>query len=511
MSDPVATSSPQGSTWKGWRLFLVSFLVSAVIYGLTTQRGPAWQDSGVFQWRIHDFDLTGRMGLALAHPLLIVIGKAFSWFPWGPIAWRMNMVSAVFAALAAASVALLVRRLAPRPAAAAWIAGGFYALAHTVWWLATIVESQAVHVALFTACLHALVSLVRRPQRLMAFLLGLLAGLALMAHNLALLALPAYGLTVIYLCAKRRLGWSAVGLLIVGWLIGAGGFLAMVVQKAGEVGVTASVNSALFGDSWRSDVLGGSGRAVVMGCGYIIYNLPNLALPLMLIGLWSMRRMAGGPLAWALGYLVLVYFVFAVRYTVQDQFMFFLPFYALAAVIAGIGLGRLCQAGMRRWLLWLAAAGVLLTPVIYKAAPHVWQDLRLPLPGREDLPYRSAARYWLVPWKETEDSAGQFARAAMKSVPPGSIIIADGTAYYPLEWVQRVERARSDAVILLDDEATRQKVPEGTPNVFTVSNQPGYVPGWLECAAEFKPWPDATRPDSRILYEIWWRPSASRP
>ncbi|MCD6303441.1 MAG: DUF2723 domain-containing protein, partial [Planctomycetes bacterium] len=130
----VASLETPGSPAAGLaRLYPAVLGLFLLVYAATAQRGCAWQDSGIFQWRILTGDLTGRLGLALAHPLLILLGEAFSRLPLGPPAWRMNMVSAVFGAVAAANVAALVRRLRPERPAAAWLAAGFYGLAHTPW------------------------------------------------------------------------------------------------------------------------------------------------------------------------------------------------------------------------------------------------------------------------------------------------------------------------------------------------------------------------------------------
>ncbi|MCP4534872.1 MAG: DUF2723 domain-containing protein, partial [Delftia sp.] len=220
---------------------IVVLAMMLTLYAVTTQRGPAWQDSGVFQVRILDFDLVGEFGLALAHPLLIILGKAMSLLPVGALAFRINLVSALCGAVATANVGLLVRRLSPGRPGAAWLAAGFFGLAHTSWWLSTICESQMVFAALFTAELHVLLLLVRKPTGGLALLLGVANGLALMAHNLALLGMVVYGLTVLVLCIRRRLGWPAVGLLAVGWIAGSAGLLMLVAHEASAVGLVPAV------------------------------------------------------------------------------------------------------------------------------------------------------------------------------------------------------------------------------------------------------------------------------
>lgn len=493
---PAIPSRKLAIPWRPGRFYLAVLAVFGVLYACTAQRGVAWQDSGIFQWRILNFDLFGQMGLALSHPLLIVLGKASSMLPIGPLPWRINLVSAVFGAVCVANVALLVRRLAPSVRPAAWVAAGILGLGHTFWWLSTICESQVIHAAMFTAAINVMVDLVQRPRAATAMLMGIFGGLALTAHDLALLAVPGLGMITIYLCARRRLPWRAVGLLIVGWAIGASGFLTMVAMRASHTGLADAVSSALFGDQWRSDVLVGSARAIARGCPYVLFNFPNVALPLMLAGIWALRRTIGGALTAAFAYFTLAYFIFAIRYSVADAFMFFLPFYSMVAVIAGIGLAYLVQRTGRRWLLVVAALSVLATPLLYAAAPYIWQKFALPLPARKDLAFRDAARYWLVPWKQDEDSAGQFARAALQSAPAGSAILADSTSQYPLLLVQRIDSLGPEVTVLEHCTASGAMQWE---ELFTVSREPAYCPRWLLERATLEKMPGG------VLYRVVWR------
>ncbi len=493
---------PSGTFKSGAILYMCVLAAFVVLYGLTAQRSVAWQDSGIFQWRILNFDLAGRMGLALAHPLLIVLGKAFSWFPAGEVTWRINMVSGVAGAFATANVVLLVRRLtgkSRKAVAAALIAGGFFALAHTTWWLATICESQMVYAAIFTLELHLLVNLVRRNQLRWAALLGFANGLALTAHNLAFLALPAYVVLAVWISARRRLPPTAVIFMLCGWVIGAGGYIGLIAHRAMDTGLSQAVHSALFGASWQGNVTGFSQRAVVMGAGYILFNLPNLALPLAVMGAWKFKERLSGRLGWTLIYLTLVYLLFAVRYAVPDQFMFFVPFYVMVAVLAGLGIETMVSRG--QWVvLYLAGMSVVVAPALYASAPALCRSLDMPLPGRKDLPFRDPHRYWLVPWKSGEDSAGRFARAALRQAPTGGIIVADGTSYYPLKLTRRLEDSRRRARLLLSSRASPRNVPPGTPNVFIVSDLPSYHPAWMDEHADYlKPNKDAA------LFRVVWR------
>jgi hypothetical protein len=499
--EPITSPERASSTPKRLAAhYLAVFGLFLLLYGLTCQRGVAWQDSAIFQWRILTFDPVGWLGLALSHPLSILTGKAFSGVPLGSLPWRMNMISSVAAALAAANLALLVRRLAPRRPLASWMTAGLFGLAHTPWWLATICESQMVYAAVFSLELNVAVSLLRRPRGLLVLALGAVNGLGLTAHNLALLALPVYALTMLALCRRQRLPWAALLLLPLGWAVGAGGFLLLVVHQAQHSGLPAAVQSALFGRSWQGAVLGFSPASAAHGLGYILYNFPNAGLPLAAVGaavLWRGERRLAGLLA----ALTAIHLAFAVRYSVADQFMFFVPTYAAIAVLAGVGMARVEVCRGPNWRPALLVLSLLAGPILYAAAPPIARAAHLPLPGRKDLPFRDHARYWLSPWKSGEDSAEQFARAVLAEAPDGATVVADGTSYYPLLLTARMEKNRPDVTLLRD--ASPRALPPGTPKVFLVSSAKGYHPSWLDEAADFR-----KHGQRGILLEVVWRSGA---
>ena len=126
------------------------------------------------------------------------------------------------------------------------------------------------------------------------------------------------------------------------------------------------------------------------------------------------------------------------------------------------------------------AACLVVGPALYAAAPTIWRRLGLPMAVRKDLPFRDPWRYWLTPWKAREDSAGQFARAALRAAKPGSIVIADGTSYPPLAWTQRVDRIGPGVVLLRIAEATPARLRDATGPIYLVSHTHGCYPRWLD-------------------------------
>ena len=110
MKSIAARDPSAGRTRKTVTLLVVGF---GALYLLTAQRGISWGDSGFFQRRIIDHDLSGdaELGLAIAHPLFVWTAGLFSqMFPPALRVWAMNAVCGVWAALAAGMAFLCAKR-----------------------------------------------------------------------------------------------------------------------------------------------------------------------------------------------------------------------------------------------------------------------------------------------------------------------------------------------------------------------------------------------------------------
>jgi hypothetical protein len=107
--------------------------------------------------------------LGVAHPpgypLYALSGRAWAWLvPAGTVAWRLNLLSAVFAAAAAGVLALAVRRLCGSRSAALAAAWSF-AFAVPTWRTAVVAEVFAPNALLAALAWWAFAALVERAER----------------------------------------------------------------------------------------------------------------------------------------------------------------------------------------------------------------------------------------------------------------------------------------------------------------------------------------------------------
>jgi hypothetical protein len=430
------------------------FVVALLLYTATAQRGVSWQDSGMFQWRCLTADYSGRLGLALAHPLYIFMGRlpAAVGISETHLPFLLNALSGVGMAVALATLAAVGARLTGKPIVGILVAA-MLAVCHSAWWLSTIAEVYTWSVAGLAVELYLLVLLLRNPRWRTLAGLAAVNGLGLCIHNFALLPLPVYVVVAVGLVIRRRLPAWTLAAAAAAYLLGAGPYLAMTAELAIRSGDTlGAVKSALV-SSYGGKVFNLSGWSKHGKANLILSGMSfvNLLLPLAVLGWIRMRRQLGGATAAALGAITVIEILFFARYTVPDQFTFILPSMMMISVAACVGLAALWRVS-GKWR--VATAGLCLlsvvgAPAVYSVAAAQARSAGGQVRSRK-LPFRDEVRYWLIPWKNDEQSARQFAEAALAEVPPNAIILADSTSVYPLRISQRIENLRPDVTIRTD-------------------------------------------------------------
>ena len=485
-------------------LWIGTFCVSAVLYFLTAQQGVSWQDSAVFQWRIIMGDYIGDYGLAVAHPLYILIGQIFLFLPTGDMAFRLNFASGVGMSIALANIAVLAFQLTGRQ----WIGIAtalMLSVMHTVWWLSTIAEVYTWNAAFMTGELLLLIHLIRAPKWQAAVALAFLNGLNWSVHNLALLALPVYVVVLIVLVKKRKLPAWALAASAAGFVSGSALYIIMIVFLALKKGdLWRAISSALFG-RYTSKVLNvqTSWHFLKQNTALGLLNFVNFSVPLAVIGWFGMKRCLGGFLAAALIAITVIHFGFVTRYPVPDQFTFLLPSLVMIMLAASVGVSVLAERS-KKWriaVIFACAVSVIMPPIIYAKTPKIIELTGIKVKRERQRPYRDEIRYWVIPWKHNERSAEQFAEAALKQALPNGIIISDLTAYYPLVLVQQRDNTTAPevSVKLLD---TNEK--PGRKNILLDRSVFVVLPDLKFLAPDIMARVEIRREKEEVLYSVKW-------
>jgi hypothetical protein len=462
-----------------------------VLYGLTCAPAVLWQDSGLFVYRIWHNDLQGNLGIALAHPLYILLGIVVKSVPLGDLAHRVNLISAVCGAVSIANLYLLVRLWLGRSLPAI-VAAVTLALSWTFWQNAVIAEVYTLYTMFLFAELIMLLQYMRTGRTWYLYVLGLLNGLAVANHLWGTVPLACYAVFLVVLLFRRKIKFKHCIVFVVLWLIGAAPYEYLVAKNIVLSGdVPATIASALFGNMWQGAVLNTSisSKVVVENILFILLNFPTPNIVFFFVALWVLRK-APSPRSFAsiLTAMLVLNFLFAFRYTVPDRHVFFLPFYCLAAVLIGLGADALLERYTRSGLAFAVLVLALLPIPIYAVAPEVARKAYKPLGQRRQRPYRDEYTYFLQPWKTGYRGAERFASEALDMVEENAVIYAYTTDVHALLYVQEVLGKRPDVriVSVYDKGENAPTFNEDTvadlvnnPALYVASKASSYCPDFL--------------------------------
>ena len=187
-------------------------LTALALYVRTLAPSLLWGDSAEFQTLSYTLGMTHPSG----YMTQIIFGKLFTYLPVGNIAYRVNLMSAFFAALAVAETYLIVRLLRGWRVAAL-SAAMLLGLSEGFWWRALIAESYAPAAGML-ATIWLLLLLWRNTGRWSyLFVAGVVGGLSLGIHSTVVMTAPSV-LVLLTLTARRREEWLAAA---AGALVGA--------------------------------------------------------------------------------------------------------------------------------------------------------------------------------------------------------------------------------------------------------------------------------------------------
>ena len=189
-------------------LFAVLIGISALaLYIRTLAPSLLWGDSAEFQTLSYTLGMTHPSG----YMTQIMLGKLFTYIPVGNIAYRVNLMSAFFGALAVAQIYLIVRMLGDGPSAGI-SASMMLALSQLFWRRALVAESYAL-AASMVATVWLLFLFWRRTKNwVYLFAAGLVGGLSMGIHSTVLMTSISVLIIMVMTTRRRgRLDWRGRG------------------------------------------------------------------------------------------------------------------------------------------------------------------------------------------------------------------------------------------------------------------------------------------------------------
>jgi hypothetical protein len=402
------------------------------------------------------------------------------------------LISAIAAAFTIANLFLLLRLWLGKnlPAVLAAIT---LALSWTIWQFASIAEVYTLYSALLLTELIMLLQYIKTRRVGFLYLLALFNGLAIADHMWGIIPFTCYVVFVVVLLVQKQIRLRNLAVFVSLWVIGAAPYEYLIIKNIVQTGdFTGTVASALFGNSWRGAVL--NTRLSIKLAGenliFMAYNFPTPNCLFFFVGLYGLKKVSPSrSFRNILLALLILFFVFAFRYTVSDRYAFFMPFYCLVSVLIGVGFDSLVTQPNRKILCRIVFILALLPIPTYVIAPVIAQKMQFNLSTTRKIPYRNEYIWFLRPWQTGYNGPEQFARKALSGVEKEAIIIADGTTVYPLWYVQEVKGTAPGVKIVSQHGSYESPITFPTADtigkmvvertVYVVSPVVGYCPGFL--------------------------------
>ena len=460
---------------------ILSFVIPFFIYLLTLAPSVTFFDSGEF--------ITAVSSLGTAHspgyPLFVNFAKPFTWLPFGSIAFRVNIATAVSAALACYGVYLLVSHLLKSeelPGDFFRTAKGFIALCSAVTfactprlWLQSNHDKPYPLLAFICAIVFYLMLLWRdsveageeRPcyVYLGAFLCGLGSG----AHQIMVLMIPTYA----YLLISKN--WRVifrVKELILAVAFGVLGFaihLHLIVRALQKPLLNWGDSKNLTQFLWNLLRKGYPTDKPVrdlellwaqVNAFNVPYEFSAAGLLLLVVGLVAFAaRKRDLVLSYLIGLFVFLLVIAGYFNTPADLIFlteeFFTPLYLLSAVFIGLGLFRLVQEVAGRLPQALAARRPLCRALLSLAMV---------------MPVTVCALHYQENDQHENYIAFDYASNSLKSLPQGAVLYTWGdSGAFPLWYLQGVERMREDLDLLHTPHLVFEWYLDGFPELFRYS------------------------------------------
>jgi hypothetical protein len=433
--------------------------------------------------------IAATLGLAhpTGYPLFTWLGFLFARLPFGEVAHRTNLMSAVLGAGGVAFLYLIARQIELSRAIAAFTAL-LFGVSTTFWSQAVITEVYAPNVFMLALTVFLLLQWSFHPSSVILLTLFALAfGLSLGTHMSDLGFAPAFAIFVLlsdWRILKRPLTLLAA---FIAFLIGLAQFVWIPLKAASVndplilriplntlVGMYVYTLGAFSNLRFAFPISAMPDRVMIYG-GYLLQNLTPIGVPLGIFGMWAL--LFRHPKRFWL--FILMYFVnvfFFTQYKAFDLDVFFIPAHFVFAIFVGVGAQQLLDWLRATLAQWRASPRAM----TIAAAMAIIVFLYIPVAAIAATSARDNNR--------TADTAiGDFYKNVYAILPRDSLLVSRrGVFGYDAYYWQRVNHVRPDVLAPMFGDTrvpapvaplfTTAQIVNGQPQSGTWAPPPGVLP-----------------------------------
>lgn len=340
------------NSWFKW----MALMMAAMLYLLNKSPYVGFNDSLSFLLEASQgfSPYTNATSHFLYNNVLHLLLEVFFFLPPIPVLTIFSVMCSVAALIRIYQICKVI--VGPFPTA--MVPPMFIALSFTFWQQSEIIEVYAFNNFIFLSFLYfALKDLLRHGSK-HALQTGLLLGLATLTHIQNILALPFFLYYLIQAAKDDRFRALAGGLA---WAV-----LFFVLFLPPLLADTNSISSIFFDNKFQGEVMGfdmaAMGNGMLMAMVFLMYNFHMFLIFIVhgWIMMWRQRR----ALFWQLSLLLLPYLMFATKYAVADNHVFFLIPYFILVIPSIFSLNKLIDFLMPK-MSWMIPMMVLMPIMMY--------------------------------------------------------------------------------------------------------------------------------------------------
>jgi len=431
--DNILSSLRKGGRLKtfSWLNDVLLFVASFALYVHTLAPTILPADSGEFQFVAYVLGIAHPPG----YPLYTMLAKLWTYFPWGDIAYRVNLFSAFTSALTLVVLSKAVRRITGS-AVAGWIGAAVLGTIPTFWVQSTTANIRSLTALFIALQFDALLAYAgtKGARHLITF--ALVFGLGITHHgSIALLALP-YAVFILasdpQLVRKPRVLLKPLLIFLLSLLV----LLYLPLRSAlgapfdpQPIRSWAGFLDHVLARGFRGDMFYFIQPRILLARSRVLLNILALEFgPVLLLlgalGAVSMLK-RHGKLLLLCGGVFAVNALTAITYRAPQTVEYMIPAYVALAFICAYGAWSLAKflGPYRLSSLVLAAALLLPASTLLHNYPSFAQLSK-------------------------DRSARQYAEAVLQQAPRGARILSNWHYATPLWYLQYVEHVRPDVEVV---------------------------------------------------------------
>ncbi|MEM7331269.1 MAG: ATP-binding cassette domain-containing protein [Chloroflexota bacterium] len=450
------------------RLFIVlSGFISLLVYMRTLAPGLLYGDSSEFQLFAHTWGIAHPTG----YPVYVTITRLLDFIPINTLAWRVNFLSALAAALTMAGLYYLMRQISNNRIAGLLACLGFL-LSYTFWSQAIIAEVYTMGTLWWVLMMICLWRWAKAPQQrtVLLFIAAFLASSGLGIHLYTTLIAPAAVVFVIRTARQNKLSMvKTVGVAGTAVILGLALFVTLFWVNDANDSVVSYFQTGLFASGsfwditpsdhdtfverlylgvsapqWQAAMFPGGLGFMASRLGLFFFRLltSEFSLLILIAGGWGIRslwhRQRELAIFWLVGFGTVLFFV--INYEPGDKHIFYLPGYLLVALIAAPGLEQIIDRLSR----YPRLATVLPFLLILLVGQHYWPSrLQAFAQGRGTFVVDTYP-YPVEDLAEPEEIGALFAN----NLPEDAFLLTSWRQMYSIYYVAIVDLGRTDLRIV---------------------------------------------------------------